>query len=466
MRQQNLLILKQQKPKFISNSTLILLAFSTAFFPRLLDAVGAPSVINFVHFFTVPCCLIVVLATTPTKNSRQIALVWTLIYSLLILLAVMLASALLNNAGTINVILHFLMLGEPFLLLIAIVSIPMSAHSIQRFKKWIVGFAFTNLILAYIMCPLAHANILPRGTMGVEDSIQGVFYLSGAGNTVSTSVSMSFGVYFLVNAKKVPLWFRISIMLAAFIQLIMSDSKQVVFPLLLGGILLALMNFNDFGKAISYIVAFGLLLFVFLWCVENVEAFVAFKQWMSRSELYGSDGEATLIKTAALRIVPSYYESLLHWLFGLGSGHSVSRMGGWMLKDYADLLEPLGSTVHPASQQLWKVVFSATVANGSTMFSPFFSWAGIWGDLGFLGLGAYFYLASVVWRQVCADNMTQFLLLTVFGFGWIFTQMEEPGYMLFIATLIGLKWQENQSKIQRLAFSSKAEMVASTDKRR
>ncbi len=466
MRQQNLLILKQQKPKFVDNSTLILLAFSTAFFPRLLDAAGAPSAINFVHFFTVPCCLIVALATTRTKNSRQIALVWTLIYSLLILLAVMLASALLNNAGTINVILHFLMLGEPFLLLIAIVSIPMSADSIQRFKNWIAGFAFTNLILAYIMCPLAHANILPRGGMGLEDSIQGVFYLSGAGNTLSTSVSMSFGVYFLVNAKKVPLWFRVSIMLAAFIQLMMSDSKQVIFPFLLGGILLTLFNFHDLGKAISYIVVFGLLLFTFFWCVENVEAFSAFKGWMSRSELFGADGEVTLTKTSVFRIVPSYYESWLHWLFGLGSGHSASRLGGWMLKDYAGLLEPLGSTVHPASQKLWNVVFDAYVANGSTMFLPFFSWAGIWGDLGFLGLGAYFYLASVVWCKVCADNMTRFLLLNVFGFGLVFTQMEEPGYMLFIATLIGLQWQENQSKMQRLAFSSKAEMVASTDKRR
>lgn len=448
MRHQNLLILKQQKPKFVGNSTLILLAFSTAFFPRLLDAAGAPSTINFVHFFTVPCCLIVALATTPTKNSRQIALVWTLIYSLVILLVVMLASALLNNAGTINVILHFLMLGEPFLLLIAIVSIPMSADSIQRFKNWIVGFAFTNLILAYIMYPLAHANILPRGGMGVEDSIQGVFYLSGAGNTLSTSVSMSFGVYFLVNAKKVPLWFRVSIMLAGFIQLMMSDSKQVIFPFLFGGILLTLINFDDLGKAISYIVGFGLLLFAFFWCVENVDAFVAFNQWMSRSELYGPDGEVTLTKTAALRIVPSYYESLLHWLFGLGSGHTASRLGGWMLRDYANLLEPLASTVHPASEKLWKVVFSATVAKGSTMFSPFFGWAGIWGDLGFLGLGAYFYAASVVWRKVCSNNMSRFLLLNVFSFGLIFTQMEEPGYMLFIATLIGLQWQENQHKIQ------------------
>ena len=82
------------------------------------------------------------------------------------------------------------------------------------------------------------------------------------------------------------------------------------------------------------------------------------------------------------------------------------------------------------------------------MFLPFFGWAGIWGDLGFLGLGAYLYVASIVWRKICWNNMSRFLLLNVFSFGLIFTQMEEPGFMLFIAALIGLQWQESQHKVR------------------
>ncbi|MGB5710690.1 MAG: hypothetical protein WBM44_07240, partial [Waterburya sp.] len=95
-----------------------------------------------------------------------------------------------------------------------------------------------------------------------------------------------------------------------------------------------------------------------------------------------------------------------------------------------------------------RTVGNAKVASGSTMFLPFFGWAGIWGDLGFLGLGAYLYLASIVWRNLCSDNMSQFLLLTVLSFGLIFTQMEEPGYMLLTAALIALQWQESQIKIR------------------
>ncbi len=448
MRNQNSLILKKQKPKYISSSTLILFAFSTAFFPRLLDAAGAPSTINFLHFATVPFCFMVALATAKRKNLQQIAIVWSLIYGLLILLGVVVASALLNEAGAINVVLDFLLLGEPFLLLIAIVSLPMSVAKIQKFKTWIVGFAFTNLLLAYIQMPLAFADILPRGTMGREDSIQGAFYFSGAGNTVSTSVSLTFAVYYLANAKTVPLWFRLFVMAAAFNQLIVSDSKQVVLAFLLAGIILALMNLNDFAKAITYIILFGLLIWIFLWCVQNLEAFIGFKQWMDRSELYGPDGEVTLTKTSVFRIVPTYYKSSLNWLLGLGPGHTAGRLGGWMLRDYASLLDPYGSTIHPVSEQLWRTVGNAKVASGSTMFLPFFGWAGIWGDLGFLGLGAYLYLASIVWRNLCSDNMSQFLLLTVLSFGLIFTQMEEPGYMLLTAALIALQWQESQIKIR------------------
>lgn len=77
------------------------------------------------------------------------------------------------------------------------------------------------------------------------------------------------------------------------------------------------------------------------------------------------------------------------------------------------------------------------------MFSPLFGWAGIWGNLGFLGLAAYLYLSFLVWRKLCLDDFSKFLLLSVFAFGLIFSQMEEPGYMLFVATIIGLQWQEN-----------------------
>ena len=78
------------------------------------------------------------------------------------------------------------------------------------------------------------------------------------------------------------------------------------------------------------------------------------------------------------------------------------------------------------------------------MFSPFFGWAGLWGDLGMLGLGTYLYLGWVVWHYLCPDDLSKFLLLSVAGFGLVFTQMEEPGFMLYSAFLIGIRWHERR----------------------
>lgn len=120
------------------------------------------------------------------------------------------------------------------------------------------------------------------------------------------------------------------------------------------------------------------------------------------------------------------------------------------MRDYGHLLNPLGATSAPSgqytsiSQLVWYYTGQSWLAQGSSFFSPFWGWAGIWGDLGFLGLGTYLYLGSVVWRRVCADNTSKLLLLTVVICGFIFTQMEEPAYMLSVATLIALKWQKER----------------------
>ncbi|MEO0836702.1 MAG: hypothetical protein AAFY16_12135, partial [Cyanobacteria bacterium J06642_3] len=202
---------------------------------------------------------------------------------------------------------------------------------------------------------------------------------------------------------------------------------------------------NDIVVAAKYIVIATILGSIFWWCIVNLPAFDAFNTWI-RPEIYGAEGDATLLKTAAFRIIPTHYDSILNWFFGLGPGHSVGRLGGWMLRQYADLLAPLGSTVHPASREVWRAVANSWLGSQSSMFSPLFGWAGIWGDLGFLGLAAYLNLGLVVWQRVCVNDVSKFFLLTVVVFGLIFSQLEEPGYMLSIACIIGIQYQEYRIK--------------------
>ena len=183
----------------IRNSTLIIIGFATAFFPRLFSSFGAPSVINFAHFGIVSIASLIAILTTKTTNQKGIRIVWGLLAGILFFLYCMLASALLNEAGIVNIFLQFMFQAEPFMLLAAMVSIPLSGRRLRRFQYWLFGFALFNLLLAIAQSILLPIGIYPKPAGGtIQDNITGVFGGGGgsAANYVSCTVSFYFALYF------------------------------------------------------------------------------------------------------------------------------------------------------------------------------------------------------------------------------------------------------------------------------
>jgi hypothetical protein len=431
----------EKRKGYIQLTTLVLLAFSSAFFPRVLTLLKFPSIVNLAHFGLIPFVCALALVKTRVKDQKQLAIIKELLIALVLFFGVNIASALLNGAGTINACMNTLFLCEHFLMLLAIVSLPLIPEKLQRFRTFIIFSSFTNTIFAYVQRYVLRLHL----RQGLEDNIKGVFIGGGAGHVVGASVALTFGVYYFVAAKNLPLWLRAAVVLATFWHMNMADAKQVLLVFLIAGVFLLLAKFKNIGEAIKYLIGAAVLGGSLYWATQNIPALDAFNTWI-RPEIYGSDGEATLLKTATFRIVPTYYESFLHPWLGLGPGHTVGRLGGWMLGEYDSLLGPLGSTTHPATRDVWGAVGASWLGDQSSMFSPLFGWAGIWGDLGFLGLGSFLYIWFVVWRRLCFDDTSRFFVLTVVVFGLVFTQMEEPGYTVYIASLIGLRWQEHHSK--------------------
>jgi hypothetical protein len=422
---------------YVTNLKLTLFGIGTALFPRIFTALKIPSIINFLHFFTIPFACGSVLLNSRSKDRKQLAISKSLLLALFLLLVVVFTSALLNHAGIINAALDYLLLTEPFILILTIVSMPMTYHSYQNFRNWILQACLINTIFAYVQKYVFHMEKL----LGEEDNIKGIFIGQGSGHVVGGSVAMTFAIYYFVNAKEKPLWFRIAIILGCLNHIIISDTKQVLLSFVVGYGILYFLTFKDLRKAILYLIIGVLLLSGFYWAIYNFEFLSAYKTWI-RPEIYGADGEATRLKFATFRIVPQYFQSPLNWWLGMGPGHTVGRLGGWMLPTYWNLFEPLGATIHPATTAIWTAVAKSWLGDQSSMFSPLFGWAGIWGDLGLLGLGIYFYMAILVWNYICVTDTAKYLMLTVFVFGLIFSQLEEPGYTLVVASLIGLDWQK------------------------
>ncbi len=456
------LITNKRKIKgWLSNPTLIIIAFSVVFYSRIFCSItGAPSILNLAHFAIVPFVLGVVLFTSRAKERSQIAIAYSFIFGLFSFLVVVFASALWNGTGLINAMVSYMMLGEPFMFLLAIVCIPMSHQSITRIKKWLLWSALINFGLAAVQKPLIDAGKLYADGFNGTDGCGGVFFVTGAGNYVSASVSVAFALYFFTD-KTLPLWMRLAALVAAFWQVLFSDSKQLLLAYAVAWGLLILLNTKNIAKTIKLLSAVVVVGYGFLWCVQNLEAFAAFTAW-ARPELYGPDGEAWYAKFYSVHSILSNYQSPLNWLFGLGPGHTVSRLGAWFLRDYWSILGPLGATTSIIGGQATEFVNSFWLCYSSSLFSPIFGWAGIWGDLGILGLGAYLFLTYLTWQHFGLNDFLRVTLLAVFVLGFIFTQMEEPGFMLSIAFMLGLPWQEQRlrKQTQRATKSSNQQWVA------
>lgn len=436
-----------QQNELVSNSTLLLLAFATAFFPRILDMLGAPSPVNFLHFATVPLVSAWILTQRPVNDKRHVASCKALFAGLFIFLVIATASALLNDAGVINVVLSFLILTEPFIFLLALVWAPVSSRSLEKLKRWFFLFSVFHIVLALAQKVLLDVGFIKNTGMDLpQDNIQGVFFLSGSGHVVGSSVSISFVLYYLLSKSRSPFWFKCAITLAAILQNLFAETKQVLLVCFISFALLALLRAKDIKVILKYTISFVLVAYVFWWLTQNVEAFNGYNTWAD-PELYGPDGEATELKLSSIHIILSHYFSPLNWLLGLGPGHTVGRLGGWMLDKYANLLAPFGATTHVVVKEVWQMVTTTRLGPRSSMFSPLWGWAGVWGDVGLLGVGTYLYLFYISWSRFCVDDFSKFLLIGIIINGLIFSQMEEPGYTLYTMFMIALIWHQKRGAV-------------------
>ncbi|MBW4425193.1 MAG: hypothetical protein KME50_12250 [Nostoc desertorum CM1-VF14] len=310
-------------------------------------------------------------------------------------------------------------------------------------KKLLYWSVLINFLLAAAQKPLIDSGKLYATGLDGTDGCGGVFFVSGAGNYISATVSIVFALYFWTSGKDKPLSLKIAVAMAAIWQLLFSDSKQLALAYGVAWGLLIIINSKNIVKTLKLVLGLVLIVIIGVWCVTNVEAFKAYTAW-ARPELYGSDGLAWYAKFYSIRTILAHFQSPFNWLVGLGPGHTVSRLGAWFLRDYAALLGPLGATTTGIGQDSMDFIAGFWLTSGSSLFSPVFGWSGIWGDLGLFGLGAYFYLAFLTWRFFAWNDIAKVTILSVFVMGCIFTQMEEPGYMIFIAFILGLSWHEHQ----------------------
>lgn len=414
----------------IKSYSLIALTLATVMFSRVLTATGAPRILDFFHFIIVP--LVFILLCLVTRPQLLGAISGMFAFALVILV-----SALVNSAGMVNVVLDFLLLIEPFLLLLAIVSVRWSSSSIKQFRLWL-------LLVVGVHVALAFSQRFVLGLTG--DDVKGVFLDMEAGHHVAGAVALTAAVYFLVAPPVKSMWIRVPVAVLCAAVVVLSDAKQVIAVFLVSLLALGLIKWRNVGAAFRY----GTILVAsaVATVLSAITIFPQLTNWTRMDQIIAGLEQ----KSTVFPIIASFYNSPLNWLFGLGPGHTIGRLG-WLLPDYSQYLRPLGATSSPVTQAILRANETNWLSNpetGSSVWSLMFSWAGVWGDLGLVGVGTYLVLWWFVWRKFCLDDLSKFFVITILVFGVTFSWMEEPGYMLFVVSLIGLRWQEYQSSEKRI----------------
>ena len=396
---------------------LLLVALYSATFSRIAQAAfGVPYAVHWIHFPLVAVAFVLALRRIEDEAAPLVAGCGAL-------LAVFAASAWLNGAGAINAVLGYALLAEPWLFLAVLAN--------ERARRSTADLAWWVLALAFAQIPLALAQVPHSRAIHNPDVVQGSFTGMGAGHHVMGAISAATAIYLLWRRPIRNAWLTWTIVVVLASLVVLSDSKQVILAFGVAFVLLRSPRMRQpreamrlsagilFGAAVVYI---ALRAFARSYWLDHLEGLAA----------------ALSQKLVVFPLLVEHFHAWWQWFFGLGPGHGVARLGGWLLDVYWNRLEPYGATRTDIAREAWH---ASRYARISSLFAPLFSWAGIFGDIGLAGVAVYGALLSVTYRRLCRDDFARLVVLAIVIFGFVFDWLEEFNFMLYAMALIGIGTQ-------------------------
>lgn len=406
---------------FLLDVAVVALILSTL--SRLLVAFfGLPAAVNFLHFPAVVGLFLFSLR----RVGRLAAPIYAGCGGLFF---VYVLSAVVNGAGAVNAVLGFSILAEPFLLFAVLLDVELDSRSIRRLRGWLVALAVVQIPIAFAQWPRALAE-------NNADLVQGTFTGMVAGHHILGGVAMVGALYVLAASGTRAVRMRWTLAAPLFAIVVISDTKQVMLAFLAGYVVLRALRVRNAAQASKFAIRAGALV---------VGIYVA--QWLVGTQGYFYHAQTVLAgfagKFVVFPILSGHFDSIWNWLFGVGPGHGVARLGGWLLEKYWHVLAPLGATRTGIPAQVWGA--SGPLGDRSSFFIPLFSWAGIFGDVGLGGILVYGALLWTTFRRFCVDDTCRVMVISIVCLGFMFEWLEEPNFMLYAMAVIAQRWRESSA---------------------
>ena len=407
----------------------VLAAVMAASLSRVAVAFGAPHFLNFVHFPLIIGAFVATLlqghTSPPARAIRNCLGVFFLLN---------LVSWLINDGEILRPILNWLVLMEPFLFLYVLLATPAAARTTSLLWKVLLAMCFIQVPLgAWQLLALSHGN---------PDLIQGSFIGSGTGAHVAGAVTMLGALVLLCRGAASDVSYVKTVCFAASVPLVglavVADAKQSIYCFI-PALLFAIVSIKRVRPlaVVLPILFLALLLYTSFY----------FYQPLQKIEQRGLLSRGLQGKTSALlTIVSAMHEMPTGLLVGLGPGKSVSRvalMTPDAQLDATSSISALGLKTAPLTRELLDVSSHNWLWRSSSVWSPECSWFGLLGDLGFVGVALYLWMLYIAWtiagRQPgWLSSSAKGSLIALGMMGGVYTWLEEPGFTLLVALLIGL----------------------------
>jgi hypothetical protein len=395
-----------------------------------------PQLSNFFHFpLAVGAALVAAQSGVPQRPvARSLAI------GCIALLCLSIVSWIFNTGEILRPFFNWLVLLEPFLIIYALVRVPLPPAR-ERFL-WKLALA-----IPFAQFPLALWQAFPKG---IGDHVQGTFVGMGAGHHVAGAVALTGTLVCAARGlSSTSLGQRLAWLVAGVLLLIvpiLADAKQNIAAFLPAFILLMSMFVR--GRKTGLIVALAIF----------VLALLTASTYYPSLQVIGDPTKITDARSAKEQSLVAIARQLSAtpggWLFGVGPGNSVSRVALMGMEPYLNLDSPvalLGLSAAPLTREIWGMDTVRGATGRSSVMKGWYSWAGLFGDLGLVGLGLYLWMASQLWLHLKTYRRwetaaARAALVMAGALGMMFNWLEEPGFTLMVALIVGLALiaRENQ----------------------
>jgi len=298
--------------------------------------------------------------------------------------------------------------------------------------------------------------------MGVGDRVQGTFVGMGAGHHVAGGVALAGALVCVARGVSAPIFEKRLMWLMGgtllFLVSVLSDAKQNIGAFLPA---LTLLLFMSRVRLAGLIVSLPILIAAIV---------IAFSYHPSLRVMTNVTMVNDIILTkgkSVVNVAERLSENPGGWLFGIGPGNSLSRVALMGMGETGFYLRPdspvalLGLRLAPTTKKIFDLGVASRYRRASSVGSNIASWIGLFGDLGLIGLGLYLWLSWQVWRNLKGSyqwevNAAKSVLVMVGILGGMYSWLEEPGFTLTGAVIVGLGLiasQRGESSVHNLSHS-------------